>query len=94
MPSGSTASRATPPPPATPAPSRGRVQRIYPERGFGFIRCTEGAADDLGQDFFFHHTGLTDTTISQLQEGSVVAFTPTYVPKGKRAEQIITREGV
>jgi cold shock CspA family protein len=68
--------------------SRGRVQRIYVERGFGFIRCTEGAADDIGQDFFFHHSGLADCRITDLQEGSAVVFEPTYVPKGKRAEHI------
>jgi cold shock CspA family protein len=68
------------------------VQRVYPERGFGFIRCTEGHADDLGQDFFFHQSGLVDYDIKDLQEGSIVRFTPSYVPKGKRAEQIHREE--
>jgi cold shock CspA family protein len=74
-------------PPPEAARSLGRVQRIYVERGFGFIRCIEGAAEDIGQDFFFHYTGL-DVPIEQLEEGSTVSFQPTYVAKGKRAEQI------
>jgi cold shock CspA family protein len=69
-------------------PSRGRVQRIYVERGFGFIKCMAGAADDIGQDFFFHHSGLDGFGIDDLEEGSMVIFEPTYVAKGKRAEHI------
>ena len=80
------------PAPATTEPSRGRVQRVYRERGFGFIRCTEGAADDIGQDFFFHYSGLRECTIEDLEEGSHVTFTPTYVAKGKRAELIQPEE--
>jgi cold shock CspA family protein len=72
-------------------PCHGRVQRIYVERGFGFIRCLDGAEDDIGQDFFFHMSGLTDCAIGDLEEGSLVSFTPTYVAKGKRAEAV-TRE--
>jgi cold shock CspA family protein len=74
-------------------PARGRVLRVYPDRGFGFIRCTEGVVDDVGQDFFFHSTGLVEgTLIEELLDGELVSFTPTYVPKGKRAEKI-QREG-
>ena len=74
-------------PPAA-QPCRGKVQRVYVERGFGFIRCLEGKADDVGQDFFFHMSGLSDCTIDELEEGSLVTFSPTYVAKGKRAEHI------
>jgi cold shock CspA family protein len=73
-------------------PCRGRVQRVYVERGFGFIRCLEGTREDVGQDFFFHMSGLADCTIEDLEEGSLVRFSPTYVAKGKRAEHI-EREG-
>lgn len=68
--------------------ARGKVQRVYVERGFGFIRCLAGATDDVGQDFFFHMSGLDDCAIDDLEEGSLVLFTPTYVAKGKRAEHI------
>jgi cold shock CspA family protein len=78
-------------PPAT-EPCRGVVQRIYSERGFGFIRCLDGPSEDVGQDFFFHSSGLVDCRIQELQEGSAVRFSPTYVAKGKRAEHV-EREG-
>jgi cold shock CspA family protein len=78
-------------PPAA-EPCRGRVQRVYAERGFGFIRCLEGPATDVGEDFFFHMSGLDDCAISELQEGSLVRFSPTYVPKGKRAEHVAREE--
>jgi cold shock CspA family protein len=68
---------------------RGTVQHVYPERGFGFIRCTEGAADDVGRDFFFHTTGLDDgLTMRELLPGSLVEFECREVPRGKRAEHV------
>ena len=66
--------------------ARGRIYRVYPERGFGFIRCTEGG--DIGADYFFHSSGLDDCRIEQLEEGSVVRFEPRTVAKGLRAEHI------
>jgi cold shock CspA family protein len=62
------------------------VQRVYRERGFGFIRCTEGG--QVGQDYFFHHSGLDDCRIDDLEEGSQVTFEPHQVAKGNRAEHI------
>jgi cold shock CspA family protein len=68
---------------------RGTIQHIYPERGFGFIRCTEGAVGDIGQDFFFHITGLDDgLTMHDLLPGALVAFECREVPRGKRAEHV------
>ena len=84
---------ATPAKAATAAAStdgraRGVVQRLLPERGFGFIRCTEGKHDDLGQDFFFHISGLADCRIEDLEIGALVTFEPRDVAKGRRAEHI------
>jgi cold shock CspA family protein len=94
MPKPTTTAKPKPPRGNDASISRGRIQRIYVERGFGFIRCTEGASDDIGQDFFFHHSGLAaDCRITDLQEGSLVSFEPTYVPKGKRAEHIAIDDG-
>ena len=79
---------------AAPAPvmdgrGRGTVQHMYPERGFGFIKCTEGSAADVGQDFFFHQSGLVrPLTMHDLLPGSLVEFDSTDVPRGKRAERI------
>ena len=70
---------------------RGKVQRVYADRGFGFIKCLEGAPDDVGQDFFFHASGLDDCAIADLEEGLLVTFEPRYVAKGKRAEHIARR---
>lgn len=78
----------------TPAPvadgrGRGTVQHLYPERGFGFIKCTEGSAGDVDQDFFFHQSGLVaPLTMRELLPGSLVEFDSTDVPRGKRAERI------
>jgi len=79
-------SRSGAEPPRVPVRLRGRVQRIYPERGFGFIRATEG--EQVGQDFFFHATGLDDCSIKELEEGTFVVFEARWVAKGKRAEHI------
>jgi cold shock CspA family protein len=69
--------------------ARGTIQRLYPDRGFGFIQCTEGAPDDVGQAFFFHTSGLEDgLTMYDLLPGSLVEFESTLVPKGKRAEHV------
>ena len=77
------------PPPHEEPRTRGTVQHTYPERGFGFIRCTEGDAEDVGQDFFFHISGLADgLTMHDLLPGSLVEFESTEVPRGKRAEHI------
>lgn len=90
----STTTTVTKPNPRDAQVSRGKVQRIYTERGFGFIRCTEGAPADVGADFFFHYSGLEDCRIEDLMEGLTVSFEPTIVPKGKRAEKIsIERAG-
>ena len=66
---------------------RGRVHRIYVERGFGFIRVSEGP--EVGQDYFFHVSGLDDCPIAELEEGSLVDFEPRVVAKGKRAEHVL-----
>lgn len=69
--------------------ARGVVQRLYPERGFGFIRCKESEeAADIGQDFFFHMSGLLDCAITELEEGERVEYEPRLTAKGKRAEAI------
>jgi len=61
----------------------GLVQRLYLDRGFGFIRV------DRDQDYFFHRSGLdAGLLMSDLQEGLRVTFEPRQVPKGLRAEHI------
>jgi cold shock CspA family protein len=67
------------------------VQRVYAERGFGFIRAAEGP--DSGQDFFFHMSGLDDCRIDELEEGSLVEFEARTVAKGRRAEHVCRELG-
>lgn len=66
----------------------GKVHRVYRDRGFGFIRCTEGPDGEAGQDYFFHASGLDDCTVDDLEEGERVQFEPHLVAKGRRAERI------
>ena len=72
-----------------PSQTRGTVQHVYRDRGFGFIRCTEGAAEDVGEDFFFHTSGLDEgVPLEALLPGSLVEFDARVVPRGKRAEHV------
>ena len=69
--------------------ARGTIQHLYPERGFGFIRCTVGAIGDVGEDFFFHTSGLDDgLAMGDLLPGTLVEFECVEVPRGKRAEHV------
>lgn len=68
--------------------SKGLIQRVLPERGYGFIRCTHGEDGDIGTDFFFHRDDLDDVHITELREGLLVEFNATHPPKGPRAEHI------
>lgn len=76
-------------PPPPPGKARGTIQHTYPARGFGFIRCTAGAPDDIGYDFFFHTSGLEEgLDMVDLLPGQVVEFETREVPRGKRAENV------
>lgn len=58
------------------------MQRLYIERGFGFIRVP------TGEDYFFHMSGLEDCRIAELEEGLLVEFEARQTAKGQRAEHI------
>ena len=60
----------------------GRIKKIIPDRGFGFVR-----ADD-GNEVFFHRTELTLIDFDQLEEGQVVEFDIVDSPKGPRARNL------
>ena len=63
----------------------GRIARLIPERGFGFIK-----ADDDGLDYFFHMSELrADRTFMELEQGEAVTFIPQVKPeKGPRASDV------
>jgi cold shock CspA family protein len=64
----------------------GVVQRLLPERGYGFIRALDG--EQAGIDFFFHLSGLRGCSINDLSLGDLVRFEPQMKAKGPRAEAI------
>jgi cold shock CspA family protein len=55
----------------------GRVVRLVREKGFGFIKGTDGL------EYFFHHSGTTIYDL--LTEGDVVTFNGMNTLKGPRA---------
>lgn len=64
------------------AVAAGRIKKIIPDRGFGFVR-----ADD-GNEVFFHRTELTAVDFDTLQEGEQVTFDVVDSPKGPRARNL------
>ncbi len=60
----------------------GKVKKVVPDRGFGFI-----AADD-GGEYFFHHSAIRGGAFESLRGGESVEFETSQGPKGPRAENI------
>ena len=62
----------------------GVIKRIYPEKGYGFIKGVNA------EEYFFHRSGLEMTTVrfADLGEGMEVAFQPIEGPKGPRAIEV------
>lgn len=55
---------------------QGTIKRVIRDRGFGFIRSTDG------QEVFFHRSSLQQMNFDGLKEGEVVEF---EIERGKRA---------
>jgi CspA family cold shock protein len=72
------AARATPTGPKV----RGRVKKLVPERGFGFVR------GDDGKEVFFHRSGLGPNEYDSLSEGDLVEYVVQEGPRGPRAENV------
>jgi len=60
----------------------GRIKKIIPDRGFGFVRSEDG------NEVFFHRTELTTVDFDSLQEGESVTFDIVDSPKGPRARNL------
>ncbi|MFN2568731.1 MAG: cold-shock protein [Candidatus Dormibacteria bacterium] len=60
----------------------GRIKKIVPDRGFGFVR------GDDGNEVFFHRTEVTTTDFDALEEGEAVTFEVVDSPKGPRARNL------
>jgi cold shock protein len=62
---------------------QGTIQTIRTERGFGFLRDTEGA------EVFFHRSALTlPDSFATLEVGMMVEFEAERGPKGLRATKV------
>ncbi len=57
--------------------AEGSIKTIT-DRGFGFIRPTEGR-----EDIFFHRSSLVGVTFEELRQGDQVTFTAENDPRGK-----------
>jgi cold shock protein len=60
-------------------PMQGTVKRVIRDRGFGFIKSTEG------REIFFHRSSLQGLDFDTLKEGDAVEFEIEDGPKGPRA---------
>ena len=58
---------------------QGTIKRVIRDRGFGFIKSTEG------QEVFFHRSGLQEINFDSLKEGENVEFEVEKGDKGDRA---------
>ncbi len=61
---------------------QGTIKRIVRDRGFGFIRSTEG------QEVFFHRSSLQQLNFDSLREGETVDFDIERGEKGPRATAV------
>jgi CspA family cold shock protein len=77
-PAATTGGRAAPTGPKV----RGRVKKLVPERGFGFVR------GDDGKEVFFHRSGLGPNEYDSLSEGDLVEYVVQEGPRGPRAENV------
>ena len=65
---------------------QGTIKRVIRDRGFGFIRSTDG------QEIFFHRSTLQQMTFDGIKEGEAVEFEREKGEKGPRATNV--RPGV
>jgi CspA family cold shock protein len=61
---------------------QGTIKRIIRDRGFGFIRSSDG------QEVFFHRSGLVQLNFEGLKEGQAVEFEMERGEKGPRATSV------
>jgi CspA family cold shock protein len=66
---------------------QGTIKRVIRDRGFGFIKSTEG------QEIFFHRSGLQNINFDGLKEGESVEFEMERGEKGPRAINVRSPQG-
>jgi CspA family cold shock protein len=61
---------------------QGTIKRVVRDRGFGFIRSSDG------QEVFFHRSSLQQMDFDGLKEGDTVEFEVERGEKGSRATNV------
>lgn len=64
-------------------PDHGRVTRILPDQGYGFIEASDG------HELYFHRNSVADGRFDHLQSGSEVRFVETEGEKGPQASTVV-----
>ncbi|HLK10644.1 MAG TPA: HPF/RaiA family ribosome-associated protein [Candidatus Binatia bacterium] len=63
-------------------PPHGRIVRLLPEKGYGFIRAADG------REIYFHAHAVVGETIDRLAVGAEVAFVEELGEKGPQASTV------
>jgi cold shock CspA family protein/ribosome-associated translation inhibitor RaiA len=64
------------------APPHGRIARLFPDQGYGFIESADG------QEIYFHRNALVDGDFDKLQPGAEVRFAESQGEKGPQASTV------
>ena len=65
------------------ASERGRIVRIFPDRGFGFLETPDG------REIYFHKNSVVQASFGRLQVGDEVRFHEEMGIKGPQASSVI-----
>lgn len=63
-------------------PPRGRVTKLFPDDGYGFIETSDG------REIYFHQNSVIDPTFERLEEGELVVFLEEQGKKGPQAVRV------
>jgi len=69
---------------AHPPVLHGKVVRLMPEEGYGFVATPDG------QELYFHRENLANNNFEQLEEGSEVQFLEDIASEGLQAKRVST----
>jgi CspA family cold shock protein len=62
--------------------ANGTIKKVMKDRGFGFIRTTEG------REVFFHRSECRSLEFEELEQGQPVGFEEEANPRGPRARNL------
>jgi cold shock CspA family protein len=64
------------------APLHGRVSKLFPQEGYGFIETSDGL------EVYFHRNSVVEDKFGELQKGTEVRFSETEGEKGPQATTV------